>query len=407
MNAPLEGIKVVEWSMYATGPLCGVMLGDLGADVIRIEDPQRGGDPTRNMRYVAGITDCQMPGDRNAFFEVMNWSKRSVSLNLKHPQGHEVALQLLDRADVFILNIRPPVVKKLGLDSETLRERNPKLIYATASAYGERGPQGQRSGNDYTGQARSGLMFGAGSDTDPPFYHLAGFPDMTGGTLLSHAVVSALYARERTGVGQKVEMSNLGAAMWIQYWAISNQLLVGGPWPRQDRKRANQPLFNHYQCADGEWIVLATIRDEKWPIFCRLVRLEHLLEDDRFKTVEDRKEHAADLVAILEEHLSTKPRDEWEQILSSDRAMEFTRVQRLADLQHDPQVIANEYIGEIDHPVYGPTKVQNYPVRFSESRVKPRTAAPDLGEHNFGVLTEELNYSPEQIAELVSAGALG
>lgn len=121
MNLPLQGIKVIEWSMYATGPLCGVMLADLGADVIRIEDPVRGGDPTRNMRYVAGIVDCQMPGNRNAFFEVMNWSKRSVTLNLKHPQGRALALRLLDQADVFILNIRPSVVKKLGLDYEAVR----------------------------------------------------------------------------------------------------------------------------------------------------------------------------------------------------------------------------------------------------------------------------------------------
>ena len=141
MEAPLDGIRVVEWSMYATGPMCGVMLRDLGAEVIRIEDPSRGGDPTRNMRYVAGITDCQMPGDRNAFFEVMNWGKRSVTFNLKHPQGRELAVRLIEKADVFTLNIRPPVVRKLGLDYESLRDRNPRLIYATASAYGEAAPR--------------------------------------------------------------------------------------------------------------------------------------------------------------------------------------------------------------------------------------------------------------------------
>ena len=407
MEAPLDGIRVVEWSMYATGPMCGVMLRDLGADVIRIEDPGRGGDPTRNMRYVAGITDCQMPGDRNAFFEVMNWGKRSVTFNLKHPQGRELALRLIDKADVFTLNIRPPVVRKLGLDYETLRERNPRLIYATASAYGEAGPQGDRSGNDFTGQARSGIMFGAGSDEHPPLYHLGGFPDMTGATLLAHAVISALYARERSGEGQKVELSNLSAAMWIQYWAVSNQLLLDIPWPRQDRRRAKQPMFNHYLCADGEWIAMATVRDEKWPVFCGLIARPELVDDPRFGTVENRKENATELVAILEEQFATKPRAEWEAILGGDESLEWERVQRLPDLQSDPQVLANEYLVEMEHPVWGTVRAQNYPVKFSESELRPRRAAPDLGEHNFEVLSEELGCSSEEIAELMSAGAFG
>lgn len=407
MNLPLQGIKVIEWSMYATGPLCGVMLADLGADVIRIEDPARGGDPTRNMRYVAGIADCQMPGNRNAFFEVMNWSKRSVTFNLKHPQGRALALRLLDQADVFILNIRPSVVKKLGLDYETVAARNPRLVYATASGYGERGPQAARSGNDYTGQSRSGLMFSSGTDADPPFYHLAGFPDMTGGTLLAQAVILGLYARERTGQGQKIELSNLAAAMWIQYWAVSNNLLVGGKWPRQDRRRPGQPLFNHYQCADGDWIALAMPRDEKWPIFCRQIGLPSLVEDPRFLTVEERRTNAAVLVRILEEQFRRQPRAEWERILGADTRMEFERVQRLQDLQHDAQVQTNGYIQEIDHQVYGRCKVQSYPVRFSRSAVRSRQAAPELGEHNGEVLTSELGYSSEDVAEFLSAGALG
>ena len=407
MNLPLQGIKVVEWSMYATGPLCGVMLADLGADVIRIEDPARGGDPTRNMRYVAGIADGQMPGNRNAFFEVMNWSKRSVTLNLKHPQGRALALRLLDQADVFILNIRPSVVKKLGLDYEAVSARNPRLIYATASGYGERGPQAGRSGNDFTGQARSGLMFGAGNEDHPPLYHIAGFPDMTGGTLLAQSVILGLYARERTGRGQKIEMSNLSAAMWIQYWAVSNNLLVGGKWPRRDRRRPGQPLFNHYQCADDDWIALAMQRDEKWPIFCRQIGLPSLVEDPRFLTVEERRTNSATLVSILEEQFRTKPRSEWERILGADTRMEFDRVQRLKDLPLDPQVQANRYVEEIDHPVYGRCKVQSYPVRFSRSAVRSRQAAPELGEHNLDVLSNELGYSSEEVAEFWSAGALG
>lgn len=406
MKAPLEGIKVVEWSMYATGPMAGVVLGDLGADVIKIEDASVGGDPPRGMRFVAGVADCAMPGDRNAYFEVMNWNKRSITLNLKHPKGREIAFQLLDKADVFLCNIRPPVVRKLGLDYETVSQRNPRIVYAIASGYGERGPQGDRAGNDYTGQARSGMMWGAGTVDDPPFYHTGGFPDMGGATLLSHAVITALLARERHGVGQKVEMSNLSAAMWMQYWAMGIVLLTGNPWPRIDRRKPGNPLYNHYPCQDGEWIALSAILPQNWPTFCQLVGLDHLLEDERFQTVDNRRINALELNKILDERFMTRPRHEWEEILARDPSMIFERVQRLEDLADDPQVLANEYVIEMDHPVYGRCKVQNFPIRFSKTSPKPRRAAPELGDSNFEILVNELGYSPEDVADFMSEGAL-
>ena len=230
---------------------------------------------------------------------------------------------------------------------------------------------------------------------------------MTGATLLAHAVISALYARERSGEGQKVELSNLSAAMWIQYWAVSNQLLIDIPWPRQDRQRAKQPMFNHYLCADGEWIAMAVVKDQKWPSFAALVGRPELVDDPRFKTVEDRKDNSAALVSILEAQFASKPRDEWETVLGRDESLEWQRVQRLPDLQNDPQVHANDYLVDMEHPVWGKVRVQNYPIKFSESELRPRAAAPDLGEHNFEVLTEELGCSSDQIAELMSSGAVG
>lgn len=405
-RAPLDGIKVVEWSMYATGPMAGVILSDLGADVIKIEDGARGGDPPRGMRFVAGVADCQMPGGRNAYFEIMNWNKRSITLNLKHPQGREIALQLIDKADVFLLNIRPTVVKRLGLDYETVSKRNPRIIYATASGYGERGPQGDRGGNDYTGQARSGMMWGAGTDDDPPFYHTGGFPDMGGATLLSYAVVIALLARERYGLGQKVEMSNLSAAMWMQYWAIGIVLLTGQRWPRIDRRKAGNCLYNHYKCGDGEWLALSSILPENWPTFCRLVGLDYLLEDPRFLDVEGRRVNARELIEILDAHFLTKPRHEWERILAQDPSMVFERVQKLHDLRDDPQVLANEYIVDMEHPVYGQVPVQPFAIRLNQTPTKGRRPAPELGEHNLNVLVDELGYRPEQVAELIACGAV-
>ena len=164
----LEGIRVVEWSVYVMGPLAGVMLSDLGADVIKIEDPKSGGEILRGLRFTSGTVDAAMPGGRNAAFEAMNWNKRSIGLDLKTSEGRELAYQLVEQADIFLTNYQPTVIERLEMDYETLRQRNPRLIYAQGSAFGEQGPDRDRPGNDYTGQARSGMMWGPGTDADPP-----------------------------------------------------------------------------------------------------------------------------------------------------------------------------------------------------------------------------------------------
>jgi|DewCreStandDraft_1066081.scaffolds.fasta_scaffold00059_163 crotonobetainyl-CoA:carnitine CoA-transferase CaiB-like acyl-CoA transferase len=403
-KAPLEGIKVVEWTVYAQGPLSGVMLGELGADVIKIEDFAGGGDPARGMLNVVGVVDARMPGDRSAFFEIMNFNKRSLCLNLRHPQGRELARQLIDRADVFVVNQRIPTILKAGLDYETLRQRNPRLIYALATAYGERGPQAERGGVDYTGQARSGMMFGAGTEEDPPYYLTGGFADMGAAVLLSHAVITALLSRERHGVGQKLELSNLSAAMWMQYWAVGITLMTQRPWPRIDRRTAGHPLYNHYRCKDGQWLALASIRPEHWERFCQRVGLEHLLEDERFRDADRRRANARELIAILDEHFLTRTRQEWEELLLQEPPFVFERVQRIEDLQEDEQVLANEYVREMAHPRYGQVKVQAYPIRFYETPTRERRPAPEMGAHSLEVLTSELGLSEEQVAQLITDG---
>lgn len=406
MTLPLAGIRVVEWSLYATGPMSCLMLRDLGADVIRIEEPTRG-DPTRHMAFVAGIADTRAPGGRNAFYEAMNFGKRCITPNLKHPQGREIALRLIDKADVFVQNYRPSVVQKLGLDYQTIRARNPTIVYAGASAFGERGPRAHFSGNDFTGQARSGLMWGASDPDMPPYYHLAGFPDMTGATLLAHAVLNGLLARARYGTGQKIELSNLGAAMWIQYQAVAMNLLLGGNWPSRDRRRPGNALENVYRCADGEWIVIAGDLEQDWERFCGRVGLEGLLTDARFTAVSDRRRRDEALVQILDQQFAAKPAADWLAALRAEPALPAEQLQRVHDLQHDAQALANGYIREIDHSVIGRTKVRAHPVRFSGFEPKERTPAPELGEHNFDVLTNELGYSSDEIAELISSGAIG
>lgn len=403
----LDGVKVVEWSIYVMGPLAGVMLRDLGAEVIKIEDPSTGGETLRGLRYTNGTFDAQMPGGRNASFEISNWGKRSVGLNLKSPEGLELAMQLIEKADVFLTNFRPPVVERIGLDYEAVRKRNPQIIYAAASAFGPQGPLAGRPGNDYTGQARSGMMWGPGTDEDPPLYHTGAPCDIGGSTLLSHGITTALYARERTGKGQMIDVSNLGAGMWFQYWAVGINSLVGQRWPRMDRRKPGNALWNHYPCGDGEWLALANLLPENWPPFCRVMGLDHLMEDERFLDIDARRRNAQELVEFLDAHFQTRPRADWEAILEREPSLAFERVQRVEDLAHDDQVLANDYITEIDHPVYGKTKVQNFPMTFEKNPLAERQPAPDFGEHTFEVLTEELGLSPEQISEYLAAGVAG
>jgi crotonobetainyl-CoA:carnitine CoA-transferase CaiB-like acyl-CoA transferase len=220
--------------------------------------------------------------------------------------------------------------------------------------------------------------------------------------------VAAIAARERLGIGQKVEMSHLSATMFLQYWSIGTLLLNGGTeWPRFDRRKAGNPLWNHYRCADGEWLVLALLQPERhWPAFCAIMGLEHLLNDPRFCDAEQQRLHNTELIGILDEVFASKPRAEWERLLSQNPDFVYDRVQRLADLRHDPQVIANEYISSFLHPALGTVGVLNFPVALAATPARVRSAAPALGEHTDAILIEELGYSREQVDALRAQGAV-
>ena len=407
MTGPLDGVKVVEWSTWAIGPLAGAILGDLGAQVIKVEAPEVG-DPSRHMKWVVGLVDSELPAGRNALYEIMNRNKRGLTLNLKHPEAKEILFRLVEQSDVFIENFRPGVADRLGVGYEALASMNPRLIYASSSGYGFKGPDAKRPGLDYVGQARSGVMWAMGHPGDPPYWSSAGFADIMGGIMLAFSVVTAITARERLGVGQKVELSHLSATMFLQYWSIGSLLLTGAKeWPRFDRRVAGNPLWNHYRCADDQWIALALLQpDRYWRDFCSIMGLETLVDDPRFSEAEARRIHSRELIQILEEVFATRPRPEWEQLLSQNPDFIYDRVQTISDLPDDPQVIANEYLSDFAHPDLGTVKVLNFPGKLSQTPAQVRSAAPQLGEHTLEILTEELGYSPERVADLYGQGVI-
>src|SRR5437870_600261 len=307
MALPLDGIRVIDWTIWQQGPVASVMLGDLGAEVIKIE--AREGDPGRGILRVQGIDVTDRP---TFYFEANNRNKRSIAIDLKKPEGVEIVRRLADGADVFVQNFRKGVAARLGLDAATLRARNPRLVYASATGYGPEGPESAAPSFDYLGLARSGIMMSAGEPDDDPLAIAGGIADQMGAIMLAYGVMAALYARERTGRGQEVDASHLGSMSWLQGLGLSAPLMLGRALPRTPRAYATNPLWNHYRCADGEWIALAMIQSDRyWPGICGVLGVPDAATDPRFATLLDRMMNAGDCVALLDATFATRPRAEW------------------------------------------------------------------------------------------------
>ena len=406
-TGPLTGVKMLECSTWGFGPIAGLMMGDLGADVVKIESAARP-DAARYAKDVAGI-DNLMPDGHSAAFESFNRNKRSLALNLKTERGRAIFKALIEDTDIFLENYRPGVFDGLGLGYEALSKINPRLIYISTAGYGFRGEEAHKPALDAVGQARSGFMWSGGAPGDPPNWNTLGVADVTGSLCVAYGVLAALAARElQGGIGQKVEVSHIMANMWLSFWGISVAMLMGlDEWPRFDRRRAGNPLWNLYRCADGEWLMLGILEAERdWPGFCEVMGLPDLTHDPRFAGMEQRKANAAGLIALLDDRFAQAPRAEWEQRLGRNPDLIYTRVQRIADLPHDPAVLANDYLIDHQHRHFGPVKVLSHPVTLTRTPASIRRDAPELGEHTAEILKERLGYSDAQIAGLAAEGVL-
>ena len=400
MKPPLDGVRVIDWTIMQQGPVASVMLGDLGAEVIKIE--QRGvGDLGRGVRRIHGVAPPLLAGGRTYYFETMNRNKKSVAVDLKKEKGREVVYRLVRNADVFVQNFRQGVAARLGMGYETLNSYNPRLVYATATGYGPVGPDSAKPSFDYAGQARAGVMANIGELGMPPVGGPLGLADHAGASLLAYGILAALFARERTGMGQAVDGSLLGSMMWLQGLPISYRLMLGQDIPKTSRTKAGNAMWNHYRCSDGRWLCFAMTQSETyWHDFCRAVGIVELEHDPRFQGPEERREHGEELVSILDRIFETRTRAEWTKILDETADFAYASVNSTADLMTDTQAIANKYITEFDHPALGPIKVVGSPVVFSGAEVGPRLPAPELGEHTEEVLLEIGGYNWDDIVEL-------
>ncbi len=396
MAAPLDGIKILDLTIFQNGPWATVMLSDMGAEVIKVEDPA-GGDPGRGI-----VTST---GAHNSYFETMNRNKRSITLNLKSDEGRAVFLRLAEKADAITQNFRLGVVERLGVDYETVRKINPGIIYASVTGLGREGPHASDGIFDSLGQARGGFLWMNSLGRDYPESPAGGISDQCGAMTLAWGVAMGVIARERHGVGQHIQTSQLGGILMLQAMAINGYLINGSLPAPKSRGRTPNPLMNSYRCADGKLLAIGGVGpDRYWPAFVEILGIEHLRDDERFRDAEARAANSAELIAMLDERFLSKPRDEWVEAMRQ-RNIICQPVLDYAEVAEDAQARANGYVTEVPHPEVGSLTEIGVPVHLPQTPGAPRRSAPKLGEHTDEVLSEA-GYSAEEIGGLRERGAI-
>jgi len=406
-NGPLKGIRVLDMTVWQFGPVSTAMMGDMGADVIKIEALD--GDAGRGL-WRASTLNMDLGEGRNAYFEACNRNKRGIAVNLKTEAGRRIIYKLVENADVFVQNYRQGVAERLGVGYDTLREINPMLVYGSANGYGPAGPDSHLPSFDGCGQARAGLMMSATEpDAEYPTRISQGVSDQIGAIMMCMGVLSALVCRNQQGIGQKVDASHLSANMWLQGLGISMSLLnKGQTFGSYERESPTNPLSNVYKCKDGRCIQMMHLQpDPYWRPICHAMGLDDIIDDPRFTDMRARAENTVELVRIMDEKFATKTLDEWDTIFREfDVDFIYAKVQSITDLKDDVQVVANNYITDFDHPVLGDVKMCNHPNIYSETPAGLWREAPELGQHTEQILIDELGYDWDDISELQEAGAI-
>ncbi len=393
---PLDGIRVVDLTRFLAGPYCTQELGDFGADVIKIE--ARDGDPSRDQTLRPDLL-----GD-SYFFAAANRNKRSVTVDVRTEAGREIVHRLVRGADVFVENFRPEVAERLGLGPQALRAENPRLVYCSITGFGRTGPYSQRPGFDQVGQGMSGFMSITGQEPTGPTRAGIALADLTCAMTACRGILFALLARERTGRGQEVRVSILDSMVALLTWSAGMYFETGVPPGVAGNHHPLSSPFGVYQAKDGPFN-LAAGNERMWVRLCETLGRPELVQDPRFRTTNDRVAHRAELDAILGKIFRTRTSGEWVAHLN-ERGVACGPIYNLAEVFQDPQVLHEQMLVEMPHPVHGRVKLLGMPIKLSDTPGAFRLAPPRLGEHTDEVL-REIGYTAEAIAEMRAAGGVG
>ncbi len=393
----LDGLRVIDTASFIAGPVATTMLADFGAEVIKIEPPS--GDPYRHRTGGPGIPESPF----NYRWIVDNRTKRALSLDLRRPEGREVLHRLVRRADVFVTNAPMDSRQRLGLRWEDLEPLNPRLIYASITAYGEKGDEAAKTGYDSTALwARTGLMDLVRPDpTAAPSRSLPGMGDHPTGVSLFAAIMTALYRRERTGRGGAVSTSLMANGLWWNAIQVQAALCGARVETRPGREEAASALANLYRCGDGRWLMLnVLVEDRDWPALLRALSRPDLADDGRFATTPARRANVKALIGVLEQIFAGRPLAEWRAALDTE-GLTFGFVGTVDDARTDAQMVASGALVPIDDARAGAPLTVSSPLWVEgEAKVPPRYA-PELGEHSSAILAE-VGYSEAEIDRLLA-----
>ncbi|RMF83532.1 MAG: CoA transferase [Nitrospinota bacterium] len=390
MPKPLEGIVVLDLTRVLSGPYCTMQLADMGAEVLKIEMPGRG-DDTRHFG----------PPFRNgesAYFLSINRNKKSITLNLKSEKGKAILRRLIPQADILVENFRPGTLDNLGFGYETLSTLNPRLIYCAISGFGHTGPDRLRPGYDLVVQGEGGVMSLTGEPDGPPYKVGVSFADIVAGMVAVQGILLALLAREKSGKGQKVDISMLDCQVSLLTYQAGIYFFTGQSPFRMGNLHPTLAPYETFKCQD-EYINVAVGNDSLWARFCQVIDLPHLQNDARFVTNEERVKNHAALKEILDRVFAQKTRQEWLTLLQ-EAGIPCGAIKTVAEVCNDPQVLAREMVVEIEHPTVGKTKVPGVPVKLSDTPGGVETPPPLLGEHTEEVLSRMLGLQADEIAAL-------
>jgi crotonobetainyl-CoA:carnitine CoA-transferase CaiB-like acyl-CoA transferase len=388
-------VRVIDLTRVLAGPFCSMSLGDMGAEVIKIEEPGKGDDTRGWPPFVGGEA---------TYFLSVNRNKKSLTLNMKAPEGQEILRKLLASADVVLENFRPGTMERLGFGYEALRKANPRLVYCSISGFGESGPEASRPGYDLIVQGESGIMDLTGFPDGPPVKTGNSIADLASGTMAAHGVVLALLARERTGAGQKVEIAMLEVMAALLTYQGQGYLTTGASPRRRGNQHPSIVPYEVFEAADG-YLTVGVANNSLWTRFCQGIGHPELATDARFDTETRRVEHRDVLVPMLGAIFRTAPAAEW--LARLERAgVPAGKIKSVGEALESEHLRARGAIVTVNHPTAGRMRMVGPPIRLHGTPAEAATPAPLLGEHTDEVLTKLLGYSSNAVAELRAGGVV-